>query len=342
MDFKEKTITIIDFLLKSGRQKKNDRVFSMQGFIIEESLNKDLEKIFKILQEHQCFHSFCLQKDNGNGAIKLCSLEFKGMNTIALFTYKQKILDQIQDSIINPKALEQIAKKLEEHYGNNYELMKFLEGVGVMEYLIVYKNTKNSLAYDVFIALATSKDQTFHRLLFTIFEVFCHPINFGGDKIRASEIQDRLSNLLEYDRYCFHDNKITQTTPEILEEIEKRCFQRELIRQGACTSHSHDIQSFLSPQIDFTKDENIKYKEKVYYGLSSLEKALCRKIFTEGVNFCFKTIEVEEFVYLGHEATKNRQDKLKKLVERLNKTIKTAFGIAESIRYSTETIRRLV
>jgi hypothetical protein len=94
-------------------------------------------------------------------------------------------------------------------------------------------------------------------------------------------------------------------------------------------------------KLEFTEDENIKYEGKVFYGLTALEKSLCRKVFSKEANFCFKTMDVEESVY-EEEVSRYRQEKLKKLVERLNKTIKTEFGIVKLIQYSTCVVRRLL
>lgn len=108
---------------------------------------------------------------------------------------------------------------------------------------------------------------------------------------------------------------------------------------------SHDTSSIKEEKYEdkviFTQDENLKYKEMVFYTLPALQKQLCRRIYKDEVNTSIKTIDVEEYVY-GGEVTKDRQDKLKKLVERLNETIKNEFKISEFVKYSTETIRRLI
>lgn len=90
----------------------------------------------------------------------------------------------------------------------------------------------------------------------------------------------------------------------------------------------------------FTEDENLEYEGKVYYGLNESRKCLCRKLFTKDVGFSFKTLEVENCVY-DDDASNYRQDKFKKLVERVNKTMKSEFGISEFIHYTSATVRRL-
>jgi len=77
------------------------------------------------------------------------------------------------------------------------------------------------------------------------------------------------------------------------------------------------------------------------FDIPPLQKLLLKELFSKDSGYNHQTIELEEAVY-GGEATKQRQEKFKKLVDRVNRNLKEHFKIPEAIHYGTNTIRRLV
>ncbi len=92
----------------------------------------------------------------------------------------------------------------------------------------------------------------------------------------------------------------------------------------------------------FTEDGNLEYEMKEpIFDLTPLQKVLCKKLYSEKENYNFETIDIELAVY-GGDNTKQSQEKLKKLIERLNGKVRDAFGIKEWIHYGANNLRRLV
>lgn len=93
----------------------------------------------------------------------------------------------------------------------------------------------------------------------------------------------------------------------------------------------------------FTEDGKLAYMDfDMIYDISELQRALLKILFSKEVGYNHKTLDVEEAVYVGCDVTKQRQDNLKKLVERVNKLIKEKFNISEAIHYSSNVVRRLI
>lgn len=97
----------------------------------------------------------------------------------------------------------------------------------------------------------------------------------------------------------------------------------------------------LNPdEVVLADDGNLFYKGTPFFELTELQRHLCRIVCNKPVHHNFKTIDVENEIYKG-EVTKQRAERLKKLVERVNKIMKTKYEIPEFIKYGTDTIRRL-
>jgi hypothetical protein len=94
--------------------------------------------------------------------------------------------------------------------------------------------------------------------------------------------------------------------------------------------------------VNFTEDGKLEYEGKpTIFNLTPLQKALCKKLYSEKENYSFDTFDVEEAVY-HVENNKKTQVNLKKLIERVNGKIRDKFGISKWIHYGTNSLRRSV
>lgn len=246
MDFPNKIVEVIDELFTLREFSKTHLTVDVRA-LPEDISGEDFKIVFKNLVTNECF-AFSNPQDADPSLFFTeepdVSFKMEECNFLNMFNHKQRLLDNTQPSIIKPMALQHIAEKMGAG-GSATSLIKLMKTVGVPDYLIVYPNTKWRMIDDVFMALATTKDPELNRLLFAVLEEYCHPLNFGGNKERAHEIQDEFSNLLEYDGYCFQNNKIVKATDEMLEELNERCRQRAIIAKGQTTSAFHAFDALL-------------------------------------------------------------------------------------------------
>lgn len=188
------------------------------------------------------------------------------------------------------------------------------------------------------------------KLLDGIFSDFSFVYRFAGSQspvLDTGGFQKAKNDSLIYDEI----KKGLDVLVEIKKEIQQEFGARNIIDSEAAknnvpfpvpnkTLNGIDDKSFLI----FTEDGKLLHPGcEPIFNLTQLQRDLCKTLFEKhDVNRLFQTIDLEKAVYRGEESTKQRQAKFKKLVERVNKIIKSHFKIPEAIRYGTDTTRRLV
>lgn len=144
----------------------------------------------------------------------------------ALISHLEKKFPKRDRSLIRRQALELIARKIGDT-NSGHSLAKQLAEHRVPERLIRYPNTKWRMLYDVFEYLSFSALEEENALIFSLFEEFSHPLALDGDRKKATEFQDDISALIEYDGYAFQSGKIVPATDELLSEIHERSNEKK-------------------------------------------------------------------------------------------------------------------
>lgn len=133
-------------------------------------------------------------------------IQLREIKFVLIYEKVQKLKWNIQDSIIKPISLENIAKKIWDYYSAT-PIIDLLKQEWVKDFLINYPNTKWRMVNDIFRVLATSKNESDHKILFNVIEEFIHPARYEDDEIHK-KIFSSIAKLLEYDWYKIEQWKI--------------------------------------------------------------------------------------------------------------------------------------
>lgn len=189
---------------------------------------------------------------------KGCMLGLEDIDCLRIFEVKLDLQKKRGKSILKPTALENIARKMGDS-DSGVGLVKFLKDCEVPLYLINYPNTKWRMLNDLFRVLASSVEDEHHQLLLTVFEKFCHPLRYGGDKEKAKEMEDFIADQICYDDFYFGYlrkgiSKVESDDPEvgiILSSIEEDREERKKERNQKSSESGAgfgEFMDFLQPK----------------------------------------------------------------------------------------------
>jgi len=107
------------------------------------------------------------------------------------------------------------------------EFFESLESCGVPTSLFQYDenypiDNEWLIAFDILKIYASSSRPEDLKIVFRIIEKSAHLIMFGGDEKKSFEFQNKISEYLQYDGYCFDNGKITKATEELIRNIKSR------------------------------------------------------------------------------------------------------------------------
>lgn len=167
---------------------------------------------------------------------------------------------KISQSIIKPKSLELIARKIGDlETGTN--LINFLTDCGVNKKLIEYPQTKWRMVYSVLSKLATSNKTKDKEILSRIICDAVHPIMHKGDASSAENLLNKFNNYLSYDNnYIAFDKK--ENTYKVFFTLTKN--ERE-------KQEKKELESLCQPK----NREKISLLRETYQALMSVVEIFC-------------------------------------------------------------------